>query len=311
MPFGNAVGQGFVNPSIVIANKVIIEGTEDGLFVYSGSPALGNLIASISASNGTDQYGNQYYQTFNVGDQQAAHIGFDSNGNVFIVNSSDRIVAEWRSDTGALLVYDSSGAGAGNLATSMSPVAGTDPSGNPYQAGLTSYASSTFWAQLLAGILNFATTGTFTNASVGSNVPGAVYLSSGAAVSTDLIAEVLAEATSTSGLGGRLIELIAEYIQMGVGGTGTVTILNNCVINGTLSVNGSPDTSTNGLPNGGTQGTSASAGLTNGQIAGTSGAQSAGTAHTHGPGSYAVTNGQHTHGPGSYSVTDGQHSHTL
>jgi hypothetical protein len=52
-------------------------------------------------------------------------------------------------------------------------------------------------------------------------------------------------------------------------------------IAGTLSVNGTDQTSTVGLPNGGIQGTS--------------GAQSAGTAHTHGPGSFSVTNGQHHH----------------
>jgi hypothetical protein len=284
-----------------------------GAFFYSGTPALGNLVASIASANGTDPYGNAYFQTFNVGDQQGAHFGIDGSGNVFLVNSSGKIDAEIRSDTGAYLIYNASGGGAGNLAISVVPGANTvtDPYGNTAQPGVTSYASSTFWAQLLAGVLNFATTGTFTNATFGSNVPGAAYMSSGAAVNTDTIAEVLAEAPSTSGLGGRLVELIAEFVQMGVGGTGTVTILNNCVINGTLSVNGSTDTSTDGLPNGGTQGTSSSAGLTDGTIHGTSGAQSAGTAHTHGPGSFAVGNGQHTHGPGSYSVTNGMHSHTL
>jgi hypothetical protein len=240
MPFGNAVGQGFVNPSIVVANKVIIEGSDDYLFVYSGSPALGNLIASIAA------------------------------------------------------------------------VAGTDPYGNAYPAGFTSFASATFLAQLLAGVLNFqATAGQPLPASFGSSVAGAAYMFSGEAGAGDTPAEILAESSQASGQAGGLIELLAAFVQMGNTGAGTVTILNNCVITGTLSVNGSPDTSADGLPNGGTQGTSASAGLTNGQIAGTSGAQSAGTAHTHGPGSYAVTNGQHTHGPGSYSVTNGVHSHTL
>lgn len=71
------------------------------------------------------------------------------------------------------------------------------------------------------------------------------------------------------------------------------------------------NTTTNGLANGTTGGTSASGALTDGTIAGTSGAASAGTAHTHGPGSFAVTNGMHTHGPGSFAVTDGTHHHTL
>ncbi len=43
---------------------VIISGSSangsNGLFVYSGAPAAGNLILSISAVAGTDQYGNNY-----------------------------------------------------------------------------------------------------------------------------------------------------------------------------------------------------------------------------------------------------------
>jgi hypothetical protein len=54
-------GYGFRNPGIVIANKVIIIGNNDGLFVYSGSaPTLGGLIASIAAQPGTDSVGNAY-----------------------------------------------------------------------------------------------------------------------------------------------------------------------------------------------------------------------------------------------------------
>jgi hypothetical protein len=199
-------------------------------------------------------------------------------------------------NTTGLFLYSGTPA-LGNLSASIVPgtAAVTDPEGNTAQPGFTSYASSTFWAQLLAGVLNFATTGTFTNASFGSNVPGAAYMSSGAAISGDGIAEVLAEATSTSGLGGRLVELIAEYVQMGVGGTGTVTILNNCTINGTLSVGGSTST---GTPSNNSTSTN---GLTNGTINGTSGAASAGTAHTHGAGSYAVNNGQHAHNLNSHA----------
>jgi|SRR5215470_390955 len=41
-----------------VRNKVIIGGTGGGLFVYSGNPALGNLISSDVAAAGFDQYGN-------------------------------------------------------------------------------------------------------------------------------------------------------------------------------------------------------------------------------------------------------------
>lgn len=45
---------------VVIATQVIIEGEPDGLFVYNGTPTLGNLIASISPAAGTDPYGNHF-----------------------------------------------------------------------------------------------------------------------------------------------------------------------------------------------------------------------------------------------------------
>jgi hypothetical protein len=54
-------GMGFRNPGVVIANQVIIFGNNNGLFVYSGTtPALGNLIATIAGTGGTDPYGNVY-----------------------------------------------------------------------------------------------------------------------------------------------------------------------------------------------------------------------------------------------------------
>lgn len=46
----------------VIAQLVIIEGENDGLFVYNGAPALGNLIASIASAAGTDESGNAYLE---------------------------------------------------------------------------------------------------------------------------------------------------------------------------------------------------------------------------------------------------------
>jgi hypothetical protein len=46
----------------VIARLVIIEGDDDGLFVYDGTPAAGTLIYAVSATAGEDQFGNVYQQ---------------------------------------------------------------------------------------------------------------------------------------------------------------------------------------------------------------------------------------------------------
>lgn len=43
---------------LIVANKVIIEGTNGELLVYSGTPAFGNLIASIAGADFTDGLGN-------------------------------------------------------------------------------------------------------------------------------------------------------------------------------------------------------------------------------------------------------------
>ena len=48
------------NSQAVIAQLVIIEGPDDGLFVYSGTPAFGNLSDSITSMAGTDEFGNAY-----------------------------------------------------------------------------------------------------------------------------------------------------------------------------------------------------------------------------------------------------------
>jgi hypothetical protein len=163
-PSSGTVAPGSTN--IVRARQVIVFGVDEGVFVYNGTPALGNQpILTLS-------------------------------------NSS------------------------------------TDPFGNTIQPGMVAYVSATFWAQLLAGVLNFGTPGMFSPAQMGSTGAGAVFVASGQAVNTDSIAEMLLEAPSTSGLGGRLAELIAEFVQLGVGGTGTVTVENNLITVGTGTFGG-------------------------------------------------------------------------
>lgn len=52
---------GWSNQPVVAPVVVIVAGGNgEGLFVYSGTPATGNLIASIAATAGTDAHGNAY-----------------------------------------------------------------------------------------------------------------------------------------------------------------------------------------------------------------------------------------------------------
>jgi hypothetical protein len=44
----------------ITGNTVIVSGTGDGVFIYDGVPAHGNLILAMSSAAGTDPYGNSY-----------------------------------------------------------------------------------------------------------------------------------------------------------------------------------------------------------------------------------------------------------
>jgi hypothetical protein len=62
MPFGNAVGEGFVN-GIITKITVADLAPGDGIFVYAPAVALGDLIASITAASGTDDgHGNPFVE---------------------------------------------------------------------------------------------------------------------------------------------------------------------------------------------------------------------------------------------------------
>ena len=47
-----------------VQNQVIVAGANGGVFVYSASPAFGNLVTSDTATSGTDPYGNAYLAGF-------------------------------------------------------------------------------------------------------------------------------------------------------------------------------------------------------------------------------------------------------
>src|SRR5258707_4572971 len=49
MPFGNAVGEGFINPGIIVARRVIVSGPDDGVFVCLGTVTPANLIVAVDS----------------------------------------------------------------------------------------------------------------------------------------------------------------------------------------------------------------------------------------------------------------------
>jgi hypothetical protein len=98
MAFGNQGGVGFQRPSIIIANQVIVEGSDDGVFVYNGTPSLGNppILSVVSPGTTEDPYGNTVTSVLVIGDYGANSIQFDSQGDV-LVHGPDglRRIAIW------------------------------------------------------------------------------------------------------------------------------------------------------------------------------------------------------------------------
>jgi hypothetical protein len=61
----NSGGSGFPNPitagNILILQQLVLQGPNTALLVYSGTPALGNLVVALASGNGVDQFGNHYF----------------------------------------------------------------------------------------------------------------------------------------------------------------------------------------------------------------------------------------------------------
>ena len=68
----------------IVASRVVIIGSAGGLFVYSPTPGLGNLVASVSGHAGTDPFGNAYPEGFaafvNITDNVTVQMGEASFG---------------------------------------------------------------------------------------------------------------------------------------------------------------------------------------------------------------------------------------
>jgi hypothetical protein len=139
--------------NVVIRNGQVVSGTA---LYYNGAPALGTLIASLSATGGTDVFGNVYpagfnFGTWNVSGALKGHFGIGPSGTTFLANTNGLAVVIGHTSDGSLLFYDANGESLNHLVGSIAPAAGTDPSGNAYLQGLTNYIPNSFFAQLLSG----------------------------------------------------------------------------------------------------------------------------------------------------------------
>lgn len=114
-----------------------------------------------------------------------------------------------------VLVYSGAPA-AGNLIASIAPASGTDQFGNAFQAGITSYLSSSVFSQLLNGVLQVqGAAGQNTPGTLGaSGIAGEVVVSSGLATGLDSSANILVDSSVASGVGATSILLQAAQVTL-------------------------------------------------------------------------------------------------
>lgn len=125
----------------------VFEGTtfeinSNGAFFYSGVPANGSLVASISPAGGTDPFGNVYHAVVAAGNQAAAYSRFGTTGILHMQNAAGNDVLQLDPGRSAELIYGGAPS-ASNLLVSVAAFQTTDALGNTILAGFTSYAPTT------------------------------------------------------------------------------------------------------------------------------------------------------------------------
>lgn len=214
---GNAYFFNITATGTITSTTVIVQGSTGGIFVYSGTPALGNLIVSIAGMAGTDGSGNAYPQGVNVTTGTISGSTISSStftGSDFILNSN------------GLFVYNGTPAN-GNMIASIAATAGTDGFGNAYQATITSYSSPTDYVQITSDFITLFKSGLFQGQQLLATGNAITQLSSGLQSNVDTAANVIAESASAAG-GSSTINLSAAVTN----------VLNALNISGVTTFNG-------------------------------------------------------------------------
>jgi hypothetical protein len=126
--------QAGVSQAVLLANTLIVFGSAGGIFVYNGTPGLGNAPIFYASAASADPYGNAITPTVGLTGMGQFNAGFT------IINVN------------GIFTYSSVPA-FGNLVTSSTGAAGTDPFGNAYLLGLVTYSniSGAFYAEAMQG----------------------------------------------------------------------------------------------------------------------------------------------------------------
>jgi len=234
MSFGQAKTYGFNNQPLarlIVANSII---NKNGIFLFTGPPAVGNLVLAFAPSAGGVVAGNTYPVGFNFGvwDNTGVlrqHFGIDDNGKLYLADSTGltRIFSD--PALAAQLIYDVSGIALNHLLTSVASASGTDGVGNPFQAGVSVYQYQASVLKIIAQLFNgglqvgtpaqFAGTGGAVTGTVTGIIlqPNTLLVESPIASSSDTAASLELQSThdSTAGLPVALFSEPAGLVSQG------------------------------------------------------------------------------------------------
>lgn len=196
-------------------NEVLIN--SQGLFVYNGPAALGNLIVSAAPVAGVDAKGNAFpkglsvtvgsiigtsFQTTSL----APGVKIDTSGNIIVFNTHGAIIAEIAPAKDGLFIYaDTGSATQGALIASIAGNSGTDPvNGTAYLEGIYQLNTVTNqFVQVFSGAISLGLTTNNTPSAIqtptGGLDVGAMQITQGKVASTDQRASIALFRVSAGG----------------------------------------------------------------------------------------------------------------
>lgn len=113
---------------------VLPDGSMSGIFGYSPAPGPGNLLFALTATPGTDQYGNAFEAVLDIG---SGNFQVDAAGNMLMFNPTGNALMQIIPTKSVMIIYDDDDPVQGSILLAFSGAVYTDDVGNTIGQGLT------------------------------------------------------------------------------------------------------------------------------------------------------------------------------
>ena len=161
--------------------------------------------------------GGQQERPFNAPAGQATPVGVQPGTQAGITFARAVVVFGPSGAVNGIFVYQpGTKPAAGNGPVLSGTESSKDLYGNAVQGGWTAYSApgSASWASLLSAALQLNSAGSVTPGMVLAGAAGGVTIDSGSTGAADNQAAVIAQSKNASGVGGRLVSLVADQVQL-------------------------------------------------------------------------------------------------